>query len=158
MVRIGECIRPNVRVRAYQKVKCVCRKDTSALVSLRSIKTLVEFVVTGAANEVATIRYQLDDVAKLCPAEGTSECLLVGIERILHSFRTRMKIERQKKTYLNEGISSFMRMHIFGVFICVCRYVVCLPRVLLKHSLESVKAEQGFSFLNWTNMLSATNQ
>ena len=74
-----------------------------ALLSLR-LANLVQLVVACAANEVATIRDELDDVAEFCVAKRTSDCLLVGIERILHSLKARIKMERQEETNLNRGI------------------------------------------------------
>ena len=71
-----------------------------ALVSLRSVTTLVQFVVAGAANEASAIWDDLDDVAEPCAAKGTSERLLVGIEGILHFFITRLKAEQSKKSKL----------------------------------------------------------
>ena len=63
-----------------------------ALVSLRSVKTLVQFVVAGTANEVAAIRDELDLIAELGAAKGTSDCLLVGVEWIFHNCKTRREM------------------------------------------------------------------
>ena len=72
---------------------------SAALVSLGLVKALVQFVETGAADELVTLRNQLDHIAELDLAKGTGERLFVGVEWILHYSKAVLKFQSKNKLF-----------------------------------------------------------